>query len=137
MRYRSATRLPTKLLRVINGGADGVARSMSRDFLTSSVPLPPRDVRVETNKSLELELLAELRAALTEHDAASDVREEVGGLAVTTGTPGVPLWIFVSFGNRYFSWAEANHQHPVNDMAGAARRIAAHAQGLRAIGGES
>jgi len=92
---------------------------------------------VETNKSLELELLAELRAALTEHDVESDVREEVTGLAVTTGTPGVFLWVFVSFSNRYFSWSGANHQHPVNDVAGAARRVATHVRGLHVIGGES
>jgi hypothetical protein len=91
---------------------------------------------LETSKHLELELLAELRAALTEHDVRSDISEEVAGLAVTTKTPGVCLWVFVSFSNRYFSWAGANHQHPVNDVTGAARRIAAHVQGLHLLDGE-
>lgn len=92
---------------------------------------------METNKSLERELLAELRAALTEHEVTSEVHEEVAGLAVTTDTPGVFLWVFVSFSNRYFSWAEATHQHPVNDVAGAARRIATHVRGFRVVGGDS
>ncbi|WP_285620202.1 hypothetical protein [Actinoallomurus iriomotensis] len=91
---------------------------------------------METSKSLEMELLAELRAALTEHDICSEIREDVAGLAVVTDTPGVFLWIFVSFSSRYFSWAEASHQHPVNDVAGAARRIATHVRGFRVVGGE-
>lgn len=92
---------------------------------------------MESSKSLELELLAELRAALAEQDVASDVQDEVSGLAVRTDTPGVFLWVFVNFSNRYFSWAEANHQHPVNDIAGAARRIAVHVRGFKFIGGEA
>ncbi|WP_433180645.1 hypothetical protein [Actinoallomurus sp. CA-150999] len=91
---------------------------------------------METSRQLELDLLAELRAALTQHDVRSEISEDVAGLAVTTKTPGVPLWVFVSFSSRYFSWAGANHQHPVNDIAGAARRIAEHVQGLHLLGGE-
>jgi hypothetical protein len=90
---------------------------------------------LETSKRLELDLLAELRAALTQHDVRSEISEDVAGLAVTTKTPGVSLWVFVSFSNRYFSWAGANHQHPVNDIAGAARRITTHVQGLHILGG--
>lgn len=112
-------------------------RGRSTAVLMSPVPLHREGVKVEPSKPLELELLAELRAALAEQDVAADVHDEVSGLAVTTDTPGVVLWIFVNFSNRYFSWAEANHQHPVNDVAGAARRIAVHVQGFKLIGGES
>ncbi len=90
---------------------------------------------MDTSMSLELDLLAELRAALVDHGIASEVREDVAALAVSTETPGVYLWTFVSFSGRYFSWARGNHQHPVNDMAGAARRIATHVQGLHILGG--
>ena len=58
-------------------------------------------------------------------------------MAVTTKIPGVCLWVFVSFSNRYFSWAEANHQHPVNDIAGAARRIAGHVHPASAVRGHT
>ncbi|MBD2895759.1 hypothetical protein amrb99_46980 [Actinomadura sp. RB99] len=90
---------------------------------------------METTMSLELELLAELRGALSEHEIRSEVREDVAGLAVSTDAPGVYLWVFVSFTGRFFSWAKGNHQHPVNDMPGAARRIATHVQGLHLLGG--
>ncbi|SFP73746.1 hypothetical protein SAMN04489713_1177 [Actinomadura madurae] len=90
---------------------------------------------METTMSLELELLAELRGALAEHEIRSEVRDEVAGLAVDTDAPGVYLWVFVSFTGRFFSWARGNHQHPVNDMAGTARRIATHVQGLHLLGG--
>jgi hypothetical protein len=92
---------------------------------------------LETSKQLELDLLAELRAALTQHDVKSEISEDVAGLAVTTKTPGVCLWVFVSFSNRYFSWAGANHQHPVKDVPGAARRIATHSQGLHLLDGDA
>jgi hypothetical protein len=92
---------------------------------------------METSMNLEVELLAELRAALTEHDLESDVRNEVAGLAIRTDVPGVHIWVFVSFSNRYFSWARGNHQHPVNDIPGAARRLATHVSGLHLLeGGE-
>jgi hypothetical protein len=88
---------------------------------------------MKTGMSLELELLSELRGALTEHEIRSEVSEEVCGLAVSTEAPGVKLWVFVSFNTRYFSWSRASHQHPVGDMTGAARRIATHVKGLRLL----
>jgi hypothetical protein len=91
---------------------------------------------METSMSLELELLAELRGALTEHEIKSQVRDDVAGLAVATDTPGVCLWVFVSFSGRFFSWNRGNHQHPVNDVTRAARRVATHVRGLRVLGGD-
>jgi hypothetical protein len=89
---------------------------------------------MKTGMSLELELLSELRGALTEYEIRSEVNEEVCGLAVSTDTPGIKVWVFVSFSTRYFSWTRATHQHPVGDMTGAARRIATHVKGLRLLG---
>lgn len=76
---------------------------------------------------MTLELLAELRGALTEYEITSELHEDVGGLAVTTGAPGAVVWVFVNHGGRYFSWNRADCQHPVRDLAGAARRIAEQA----------
>lgn len=76
---------------------------------------------------LELELLAELRAALSEHEIMSELNEDFTGLKVTTATPGSYLWVFVNLSGRYFSWDRADRQHPVKDVAGAARRLAARA----------
>jgi hypothetical protein len=78
---------------------------------------------VDGSMTLELELLAELRAALTEYEVTSHVHEEFTALAVATGTPGVFVWVFIH-GGRYFSWNRADLQHPVKDLPGAARRIA-------------
>jgi hypothetical protein len=76
--------------------------------------------------SLELGLLAELRAALAgEHEIRSQVREDVAGLAVETDIPAVYVWVFVGFSGRFFSWHNADRKHPVNDVTGAAQRIAA------------
>jgi hypothetical protein len=90
---------------------------------------------MEISTVLGLELLAELRGALTEHEVRSEVRADVGGLAVSTDAPGVYVWVFVSFSGRYFSWSQGNNQHPVNDVSGAARRITVHVKGLRLMGG--
>jgi hypothetical protein len=83
--------------------------------------------------SLEVGLLAELRAALAEHEIGSELREDLACLAVKAQAPGSCLWVFVSFGGRYFSWNNAELQHPVRDMQGAARRLAMqiHARDVR------
>jgi hypothetical protein len=79
---------------------------------------------VEASASFEVALLAELRAALTDHMIRSEVRTTIAALAVETSEPGGYLWVFVAFGGRYFSWDNADRQHPVNDLSGAAQRIA-------------
>lgn len=73
--------------------------------------------------SLEIGLLAELRAALADHEISSELREDLACLAVKKPGESVWLWVFVSFGGRYFSWNNAQRQHPVRDMPGAARRV--------------
>lgn len=83
--------------------------------------------------SLELELLTNLRAELSEYEITSDVRADVSGLAVATNVPGLYAWVFVSFTGRYFSWSGAEYQHPIADIPGAARRIAAHVSKLRLV----
>jgi hypothetical protein len=90
---------------------------------------------VDTSVRLELELLAELRVALVdEHEIRSEVHERLPGLAVETCTPALYVWVFVGYSGRFFSWHNADRQHPVNDVPGAARRIAAH---IREAGGIS
>jgi hypothetical protein len=79
---------------------------------------------VEAGTSLEVALLAELRAALTDHMIRSEVRTTIAALAVKASEPDGYLWVFVAFGGRYFSWDNADRQHPVNDIRGAAQRIA-------------
>ncbi|TDC57917.1 hypothetical protein E1281_03140 [Actinomadura sp. KC345] len=79
---------------------------------------------MNTETTPEIELLAGLRAELTEYEVRSEVRENVAGLAVFTDVRGVFVWVFVSYSGRYFSWDQDGRQHPVNDMPGAARRIA-------------
>jgi hypothetical protein len=78
----------------------------------------------DAGTSLEVALLAELRAALTEYMIRSEVRGSVMALAVETGNPASRLWVFVAFDGRYFSWDNADKQHPARDIGGAARRIA-------------
>jgi hypothetical protein len=84
---------------------------------------------VETGTSLEVALLAELRAALTDHMIRSEVRTSVAALAVEASEPDGYLWVFVAFEGRYFSWDNADQQHPVNDIRGAAKRIADQVSG--------
>ncbi len=79
---------------------------------------------VNTDTTPEIELLAGLRAELTEYEVRSEVRDDVAGLAVFTDGGRVIVWVFVGYSGRYFSWDQDGRQHPVNDMPGAARRIA-------------
>jgi hypothetical protein len=79
---------------------------------------------VNTDTTPEIGLLAGLRAELTEYEIRSTVRDDVAGLAVFSGMGSIVVWVFVSYSERYFSWDRAKHQHPLNDVPGAARRIA-------------
>ena len=79
--------------------------------------------------SLGIQLLSELRAALAnQHETGSEVHESVAGLAVQTSVPEVIVWVFVAHDGQYFSWRKAQCQHPVKDVAGAARRVADEAR---------
>ena len=80
---------------------------------------------MEASTALQIELLSQLRAALADQEEiSSQVRQDVAGLAVQTGTPGVYVWVFVGYSGQYYSWHNADRQHPVKDVAGAARRVA-------------
>lgn len=74
-------------------------------------------------RSLEIELLAELRAALAEHEVSSELREDLSCIAVKGTASHFFMWVFVGFSGRYFSWGSAEYQHPIRDIPGAARRI--------------
>jgi len=76
------------------------------------------------NPALAKALLAELRATLAEHDVRCELRHDLAALAVRAQATDHGVWVFVGFGSRYFSWSDAEFQHPVFDMKGAARRIA-------------
>jgi hypothetical protein len=90
--------------------------------------------RNDGGPSLEIGLLAEMRAALAERDIGSELREDLACLAVKMAAPDSRLWVFVSFGSRYFSWNNAELQHPVRDMQGAAQRIATQINDMSAGG---
>ena len=73
----------------------------------------------------ELRLLGELCRELVGLGLSVGFRDALPGLSVTTGIPGVPLYVFVSESGTDFDWNNAAMRHPVRDTAGAARRIAA------------
>jgi hypothetical protein len=73
----------------------------------------------------ELRLLGELCRELAGLGLGVGFRDALPGLTVTTDIPGVPLYVFVSESGTDFDWHNAELRHPVTDVAGAARRIAA------------
>src|SRR5579859_2334609 len=114
-RCRDVTLACPTLRTVIEGGVHDGGPSDGSDM---------RATRDDAGPALEAGLLAELRAALAEHEICSDLREDLAALAVKALTPDSCLWVFVNFGGRYFSWNKAEFQHPVRDIQGAAHRIA-------------
>lgn len=81
--------------------------------------------------TLQLELLAELRAELVNHDVRSELRDDLSALAVEPEGNRALVWVFVGENGRFFSWNRADRQHPVRDIAGTARRVAEHVEELR------
>lgn len=78
---------------------------------------------------LEIELLAELRAALAEREVSSELREDLACIAVKGSASHFCIWVFVGFNGRYFSWGNAEYQHPIRDIPGAALRITSQIHG--------
>lgn len=114
-RYCGVTPARSTLWTVIERFADSIQTGNDADaqaFAKDGMP------------SLEVGLLAELRAALAGHDIVSELRQDLACLGIKVHAPGSYFWIFVSFGCRYFSWNNAQLQHPVRDIEGAAQRIA-------------
>lgn len=77
----------------------------------------------------ERELLAALSRELIGLGLGAGLRDahpEAATLAVHTGAPGDVLWIAISRSGTHFIWNLADHRHPVNDVPGAARHIAAY-----------
>lgn len=73
----------------------------------------------------ELRLLTDLCRELVGLGLAVGLRDALPGLSVSTDIPGVPLYVFVGESGTHFDWDNAAMRHPVEDPAGAARRIAA------------
>jgi hypothetical protein len=73
----------------------------------------------------ELRLLGELCRELVKLGLKVGFRDALPGLTVTTDIPGVPLYVFVSESGTDFDWNNAAMRHPVQDVQGAALRIAA------------
>lgn len=84
-----------------------------------------RTVRYAIRYDEELWRLAELSQELVGLGLAVGLRKSLPGLSVSTAIPGVPLYVFVSETGTHFDWSNAAMRHPVDDVAGAARRIAA------------
>jgi hypothetical protein len=77
----------------------------------------------EIGKEEKLRLLRELAAALTRLGVGAELLD-YPGLTVSTSTPGVYVWVFVTGSGRFFTWRQSDGEHPVEDVAGAAVEIA-------------
>ncbi|GAA3443401.1 hypothetical protein [Planomonospora venezuelensis] len=73
---------------------------------------------------VEAEFLERLRAHLAERGVPADLRGEA--LVVHPHQSHLPVWVFVGYGGRFFSWQHAERRHPVADVPGAADALAAY-----------
>jgi hypothetical protein len=48
-----------------------------------------------------------------------------------------PLWVTVDASGEFFEWEDAEHQHPVNDPAGAATLMSQYVKAQRSRPGEA
>lgn len=79
------------------------------------------------NRTDEADKLIRLRDALTRLNIAAALRENNTALMVTPpGGRGMSVWVFVGYGGQYYSWNSAAKRHPVSDLEGAAKVIAAY-----------
>lgn len=70
--------------------------------------------------------LVRLRDRLARLGVHAELRDNNTALMVHRPHPGLPVWVFVGYGDAYYSWESANKRHPVNDAQGAADILAAY-----------
>ncbi len=70
--------------------------------------------------------LLQLRDALTALGVVGDLRDNNTALMIRHPGRGMPVWVFVGYGGTCYSWQSAEKRHPVSDVEGAARVLAAY-----------
>ncbi|MEU6411021.1 hypothetical protein [Microbispora sp. NPDC046933] len=79
------------------------------------------------NRSDEADKLIRLRDALTRLSINAELRDNNTALMVNPPSGrGMPVWVFVGYGGQFYSWNSAGRRHPVSDLEGAAKAIAAY-----------
>ncbi|HEU5025117.1 MAG TPA: hypothetical protein VFV01_09390 [Spirillospora sp.] len=77
-----------------------------------------------TGREDELRLLGELRASLARLGLGVQLHDGLPGLMVSTANPGLFVWVFVGASGRTFTWRRDDSKHPVDDVPGAATKVA-------------
>ncbi len=75
-------------------------------------------------RDVELRLLADLRTSLLGLGLAVRLDEAMPGRLVATANPGLFVWVFVGASGRTFTWRRDDSKHPVEDVPGAASKVA-------------
>ncbi|TDC55347.1 hypothetical protein E1281_12975 [Actinomadura sp. KC345] len=75
-------------------------------------------------RDVELRLLADLQTSLVGLGLAVRLHEAMPGLLVGTANPGLFVWVFVGASGRTFTWRRDDSKHPVDDVPGAAGKVA-------------
>jgi hypothetical protein len=86
-------------------------------------------MRLNVDIARDLDLLDGLRSRLAVLGAHAEMREHLMSLVVFAAPPAMPVCVFVGHCGRCFSWHGGQERHPVTDLAGAAIRLAASANG--------
>ncbi|RKS79571.1 hypothetical protein BZB76_1043 [Actinomadura pelletieri DSM 43383] len=75
-------------------------------------------------RDFELQLLNDLRTTLLGLGLAAQLDENMPGLWLRTANPDLYVWVFVGASGRTFTWRRADSKHPVDDLPGAAAKVA-------------
>lgn len=75
-------------------------------------------------RDVELRFLTDLQTSLVALGLAVRLDAGMPGLLVSTANPGLFVWVFVGASGRTFTWRRDDSKHPVNDVPGAAAKVA-------------
>jgi hypothetical protein len=70
--------------------------------------------------------LIRLRDQLATRGINAELHNDNRALKVIKPEPGLPVWVFVGYGGAYYSWQSAEKRHPIDDVDGAAKVLAAY-----------
>ncbi|RBQ19568.1 hypothetical protein DP939_12510 [Spongiactinospora rosea] len=91
-----------------------------------AVRLTDMAMTTREERAAEASKLIRLRDTLRRLDVEGELRDENTALLIRRREPGMPVWVFVGYGGEYYSWQAAEKRHPVADVEGAAKALAAY-----------
>jgi len=105
-----------------------LSKGLQNRALTTVARTPSwASIRAASSAGITIDRIdARLRDQLATRGINAELHNDNRALKVIKPEPGLPVWVFVGYGGAYYSWQSAEKRHPIDDVDGAAKVLAAY-----------